>query len=226
MPRKNLTDVFVKSAKCLPTKNGKLVATEYADTKEAGLSLRVTPNGIRSWTYRYRLNSGHQRRVSLGKADVLSVADARRRVKKFKVAVDDGHDPAARKALERKDAVEIRNKETIKDIGDWYFHECEMGRRKPNLKRPKKASTIELERGYFDRHIAPTLGSLRAKDLARAAVQEFINNLSDNVSLSAAQRCKVILNSIYTFAQRNEITDRTMSTRICRLSRSSTTRSN
>jgi hypothetical protein len=79
MPTKNLTDAFVRSA--VPVKD-KL--TEYSDTNERGLCLRVTPAGVKSWTYRYRTPSGKQRRVSLGKLDVVSLASARKAVRKQK----------------------------------------------------------------------------------------------------------------------------------------------
>ena len=62
MPKAKLTDAFVKSAKAETNK-----LTEYADTHEKGLSLRVTPAGIKSWTFRYRNLAGHQKRVSIGK---------------------------------------------------------------------------------------------------------------------------------------------------------------
>ena len=51
---------------------------EYVDQKVPGLALRVTPNGAKSWTVRYR-HRGRLRRLMLGDLAVVSLADARAR---------------------------------------------------------------------------------------------------------------------------------------------------
>ena len=154
MPKQNLTDVFVKSAK---PDNGKL--TEYADTKERGLCLRVTPAGVKSWTYRYRLKSGQQRRLSLGKVENVSLADARTLVVNHRANVASGGDPVNDAKQSRQQAVEQSNRETVKDVGEWYFRECRKGRHRPNIRNPKRASTITNEYAYFERLIVPTFGT-------------------------------------------------------------------
>ena len=89
MPKLKLTDAFVRSAHPL---DGKL--TEYADTNEKGLALRVTPSGVKSWTFRYRNLAGQQKRISLGKLQDVSLSAARSRVVAQRASVATGGDPA------------------------------------------------------------------------------------------------------------------------------------
>lgn len=183
MPKVKLTDAFVKSAKAMPTVTGKLVVTEYADETISGLALRVTPAGVKSWTYRYR-SKGKQKCLSLGKADVVSLANARQAAKVEIGKVAAGGDPVRDELLAKAGSVENFALRTIKQVGDWYFQECAVGRRKPNAKgqRPKKQSTLELEQYYFDAHIVPTLGKHDLTDLARGHVQKFVNDLAKNAA--------------------------------------------
>ncbi|MEM1318332.1 MAG: Arm DNA-binding domain-containing protein, partial [Pseudomonadota bacterium] len=80
MPAKRLTDAFVRSAAPLAT-DGRSKLTEYADTVQRGLSLRVTAQGAKSWTFRYRTKlDGKQRRMSVGKWPDVTLAAAREAV--------------------------------------------------------------------------------------------------------------------------------------------------
>lgn len=203
MPKQKLTDAFVKSASAIKNK-----LTEYSDEKERGLCLRVTPTGIKSWTFRYRTKEGKQQRLSIGKLDDISLADARKRIIAHRAMVADGGDPVLEITLQKEKAQEAIGCETVKDIGDWYFKECRVGRHKPNAKGPKRESTLRTEQLYFDKQIVPRLGKRKLVDLTRASVQSFVNDLADNQSKSAARHCRVILHGIFAFAQRQDITDK------------------
>lgn len=204
MPRVKLTDATVRSAKPI---DGRL--TEYADTKENGLALRVTPAGVRSWTFRYRTKAGQQKRLSLGKADDISLAEARARVRKYRGQVADGRDPVAEAQQAKQDAIDALDRETVQEVGRWYFAECEAGRHRPNARQRKRQSTIDSERYYFERHILPGLGDRKLADLTRAMVQKFVNEveIDGRHSPSTARQCRVILHAIFAFAIRQEIVD-------------------
>lgn len=208
MPKRKLTDAFVKTAKPIKCKlTGKDKLTEYADTKEPGLCLRVSPAGAKSWTYRYRLQSGQQRRVTLGKVLDMGLAAARAMVVERRASVASGGDPANDAKLARLEAVEQRNRETVKDVGEWYFRECRKGRHRPNLKNPKRASTIDNEYAYFDKFIVPAFGTQKLASLTRSLIQGFVDDLADNQSNGAARQSRIILHGIFAFAQRHEVTD-------------------
>jgi len=201
MPKKRLTEAFVKSAKALTTDKGKVTVTEYADETTQGLALRVTPKGVKSWTYRYRAN-GIQKRLSLGKVDQVPLVDARKTAKAVIGQVASGVDPVMEKKLAKLASVENLGLRTVDQVWSLYDKECEAGRHRPKGK-PKRQSTLELERYYYNGTIAPTLGAFELADLQKAHIQKFISGLNK----SAAQRCQSILQSLFTFAQRNEIVD-------------------
>ena len=204
MPRKKLTDAFVKSAKPIKRK-----LTEYADEKERGLSLRVTPTGVKSWTYRYRLKSGEQRRMSLGKVDDVSLAEARNAIIDYRSQVGKGADPASLALLERQEAKEVRNRETVKDIGEWYFKACQIGTHRPSASpRPKRQGSIELQRRYFDKHVVPAFGRQKLRNLKRGIIQSFVDDIAANYSASAARHSRNVLNSIFNFAVWQEVADK------------------
>ena len=213
---RNFTDAFINSAEALPSKNGKLAVTEYRDSKVKGLSLRVTPTGAKSWTYRYRAN-GKQKRLSLGKIGIISLADARNAARQVIADVSNDGDPVLEKQLAKASDNENMELRTITQVGEWYFQECAVGRHRPNARRAKKQSTIQMEVNYFNRCIVPALGDFELDDLTRAHIQKFVNGLAKKVdpktgketgSNSAAVKCKVILHSLYNFAMRNDLVEK------------------
>lgn len=213
---RNFTDAFINSATALTSSNGKVAVTEYRDTKVKGLCLRVTPTGAKSWTYRYRAN-GKQKRLSLGKVAIVSLADARNAARQVIADVSNDGDPVLEKQLAKAFENESIQLQTIKQVGDWYFQECAVGRHRPNARGPKKKSTIDMEMGYFNRCIVPALGDFELDDLNRAHIQKFVNGLAKHAdpktgketgSNSTAVKCKVILHSLYNFAMRNDLVEK------------------
>src|SRR5690606_20575860 len=76
--------------------------TDYYDTQLAGLSLRVSPSGTKTWNLLYTRESDETRqRVKLGRYPALGVDDARKKALKAMSAVADGDDPADAKRARR-----------------------------------------------------------------------------------------------------------------------------
>lgn len=214
--KRNFTDAFIDSVKPLTNSDGKLVATEYHDLKVNGLRLRVSPKGGKSWSLRYRANGKH-RRLALGKLSIVSLADARNTARTVIAEVSNDIDPALEKQLAKASDQENMDLKTIKQVGEWYFQECAVGRHRPNARGPKKKSTIDMELGYFYRLIVPALGAFELDDLNRAHIQKYVNGLATKINLktgkktgsnSNALKCKVILHSLYNFAMRNDLVEK------------------
>lgn len=199
MPRVNLTDAFCRSAKAI---NGSL--TEYSDMKERGLALRVTPGGVKSWTFRYRNQAGEQKRVSLGRLDDVPLVKARAVAAVERGGVHEGEDPSRKRKAVKTKALIASKLETVQEIGERYFIEAEAGRHRPNA-RKKRASTLVGERRYFNRHVVPAFGKEHLADLTRARIQAFVNDVADDHSPSAARQARVVLQGIFTFAARQEL---------------------
>ena len=77
---------------------------EVTDTELVGFRLRVQPSGHRSYYLVYRLASGQKKRIRIGPADALSVAQARDLAMKYAAQAIAGTDPQAAKQQAREAA--------------------------------------------------------------------------------------------------------------------------
>ena len=124
---------------------------DVIDPTVAGLTLRVSDQGHRTWYFRYRLPDGRQPRLKLGTYPSTDIRCARDRAQEARRIVEGGHDPAeiARKAAAEARSAKIR---TFDDLTQAYFRACEDGTWIPKGKR-KKDKTIASERALYSRHI-------------------------------------------------------------------------
>jgi integrase len=137
-----------------------------------GFGFYVQPSGSKTYFVDYRVD-GARRRMTIGKHGPITADEAR------KLAKDTLGPVALQKAdplLERKTR---RASLTVAQLCDQYMKAAEkgliLGRRK---KRPKKASTIEIDRGRVARHIKPLLGNKLVIDLTRTDVTKFMRDVA------------------------------------------------
>src|SRR5215469_9397898 len=81
-----LTDRFCDRAKSLGAQ------TDYFDENVSGLALRVSAQGVKSWTLHFG-PTGKRARITLGRYPSTSLANARALALDAKAAVADGHYP-------------------------------------------------------------------------------------------------------------------------------------
>lgn len=137
-----------------------------------GFGVYIHPTGRRTYFVDYRVDSA-RRRMTIGTHGVLTTEQAR------KLAIETMGGVVLQKAdplLERKTR---RASLTVAQLCDQYMKAAEkgliLGRRK---NRPKKASTIEIDRGRISRHIKPLLGNKLVIDLCRADVTKFMRDVA------------------------------------------------
>lgn len=210
MPKIKLTDNFCKTAK------PQIKLLEYWDIKTQGLCFRITPGGSKSWSIRYRDLTNKQVRLSLGRYPAVGLADARTRAFEVFASIGDGQDPAKERrhaklaALEEAQAEKLR---TIQGLGEDYFRAAKEGRHRKNSSsargkpKVKAASSLRLERGYFDRLVLPKFGKTPITDLRRFHIQKYVDELQDNQSTAAAVQCLKILRQIYNYADFLDVVD-------------------
>ncbi|WP_274626542.1 tyrosine-type recombinase/integrase [Arvimicrobium flavum] len=138
-----------------------------------GFGAYIHPTGRRTYFVDYRTGDGARRRMTIGKHGVLTTEQAR------KVAIETLGGIVLQKAdplLERKTR---RASLTVAELCDQYMKAAEkgliLGRRR---NRPKKASTIEIDRGRIARHIKPLLGNKLVIDVTRADITKFVRDVS------------------------------------------------
>src|SRR5216684_8411526 len=82
-----------------------------------------------------------------------------------------GRDPAEERAQQRKAL-------TVKELCDRYLAAAEKGLILGKGNRPKKASSLYVDRGRINRHILPLLGSKRVPDLKAADINRFMADVA------------------------------------------------
>lgn len=194
MPASKLTRALCDAAK---SERGR--QTAFADSEVRGLELRVSGTGAKSWSFRYRTKLGRQARVRLGVySREFNVGEARAAARRCLVDVEKGEDPA-RKA---RTAKLTAHQEPIKSFGDLaaaYFKATEAGRY-----RPKRESSLEMERCNYRVHVKPALGKVPIEELSRRMIKLALERIFDCGAPSSALRSQALIRQILTYGVHEE----------------------
>jgi len=161
MPSKNLTDRFLAGVKVD-------VRTNYFDTKVAGLCLRVSPAGSKSWWFIYRVNGGGPQWLPLGSYPSLALAAARAAGKTHRKAVDvDKRDPIAeQKAAARAAKTPTAPVLTVRTFAKAFI----------TFQKGKK-KTWQNDEGKLNRYVLPAWGDLPIASITREMIAELLTDL-------------------------------------------------
>lgn len=179
---KTLIDAFLRGAKA-PSR-GRL---ELTDQRCPGLVFRITPNNIRSWSFRFRdPRSGRPTRATIGPYPAISLAEARDQALFLRQQVAIGKNPVEEKRLSQAEA----GSKTFKHLAERYLFEYS--------KRFKK-SFREDERN-INLHLLPKWKSRSFEDIQRRDVVELLEGLVKTGKHTLANRVQALISSIYAFA--------------------------
>jgi integrase len=190
---KKLTDRTLQALR--PPTSGRLAIVD-AETK--GLTLRVTPGGIKSWSVRYRPRGGQRQQIhTMGSYPAVGLADARRRAQAVLAAARDGRDLPAeelRAAEEGKKAAATAR--TVSQLAAEFVE----GYAKTNHRRWKATEQL------ITNHILPRLGDRAAGSVRRADIVELLDHMEHEKGLGAqVNRTGTTLSAIFRFALEREI---------------------
>ncbi len=177
MPHHKLTDMFVKTAKAPP--QGQV---DYFDPALPGFSLRVTSNGVKTWTLFYRVD-GKQVRQSLGRYPALTLADARKRAGAAQDLLDAGKDPRLEAERERRESTEARAN-TVEVVAKRFF--AEIGAAEPETQSKGKGrkakeplrTAADIKR-ILDRFILSRFGERPIGDVTRRELIALFDTIAD-----------------------------------------------
>lgn len=172
-----LTDRTIRALKPAPQR------IEVFDDKIPGLALRVTPQGIKSWSLRYRVGGQQMPRLTLGRYPTVTLEKARKKAQLELRAVDGGANPAAEKRA-------IRQGETVADLATEYLEKHA---------KVKKRSWREDDR-YLNAEVLPTWKHRKVKELTRRDVRVLIDGIADRGSPISANRCLALVRKMLNYA--------------------------
>ena len=149
------------------------------DALIGGLALRVSPQGQKTWSVRYRIGR-RLRRLTIGGYPVLSLADARQRAKDALKMASDGVDPVLAKQ-ERRDA------DTFGDFAKTYISE--------HAKPRKKSWKVDQMR--LDIDVLPAWKHRPMKEITRRDVRELLDTIAARPAPIVANRVRSLLHKLF-----------------------------
>ncbi len=174
-----LTDAKIKALK-------PLAGSRYSKADGDGLMLDITPAGVKSWVFRYRLN-GKREKVVIGRYPDVTLKSARDERKKLAGQVQAGKSPATERKLQKAG---LSTDPTVKEFGERYYTEQAI----KNWKDP-----FHIRR-YLDNEIFPTLGAKALKDVNALDVQALVYRKRDKGHVSSAIQLRMVIKQIFDYA--------------------------
>ncbi len=169
-------------------KPGKAAPTLLGDGN--GLYLQITPPGVKSWIYRYRLR-GKTRSMGLGSIYTYSLDDARKRARECRVLVDRGVDPIDARASEVREQNAVvppseaapRPKKTDYELKT--FRWCADAYLLQLKDAHRNAKHSAQWRSTLEKYAYPLLGSKPVDEITSAHVVEVLEPLFSRIPTTA-----------------------------------------
>jgi integrase len=148
-----------------------------------GFGIFVQPSGSRTYFVDYRNRDGIRKRMTIGRHGKITAEEARKLAIATLGETVKGRDPA-------EDRVQQRKALTVKELCDRYLAAAEKGLVLGKGDRPKKASSLYVDRGRINRHIVPLLGNKRVQSLRSADINKFIEDVATGKSATIEKTSK------------------------------------
>jgi integrase len=173
-----------------------------------GLSLRITPNGLKVWQFRYRFN-GIRRRMDLGHYPAISLAEARTRHGEAMQDLEHSIDPGRQALTEKHKLKAIPNfKDMILEL--W---EAELRH---------KRSGIETKR-LLEKDIVPHWGNRKVSEIKRRDIVLLLDGIAKRGPI-IRNRVHSALTRLFNFSAERGVIEDSPCTRIRKLPETSKTR--
>jgi Arm DNA-binding domain/Phage integrase, N-terminal SAM-like domain len=148
-----------------------------------GFGVFVQPSGSRTYFVDYRNRDGIRKRTTIGRHGKITVDRARKLAIATLGETVKGGDPAEERAQQRKAL-------TVQELCDRYLAAAEKGLIFGQGNRPKKASSLYVDRGRINRHILPLLGKMRVQTLKPADINKFVEDVASGKTATIQKTSK------------------------------------
>ena len=158
------------------------------------LTIRVSPNGNKSWLYLYNFD-GRDRWMTLGSYPAMTVAQAHEAVGKAKRARELGIDPG-------KETTEMHRAEraapTVAELAADYLE---------LYAKPRKRSA-DRDEELLNRNVLPTWGAHKANSITRGDAARLLDGIVARGAPVAANRTRSVLSTMFRWALERELVER------------------
>jgi integrase len=186
--RQILTDATCKTK---PPATGRL---EIADLRQAGLALRITSNGARSFAFRFRHPDTRQPlRITIGTYPTTTLEAARKRAREMAAQVEAGISPIEHKRVEREKAPT----RSFEALAERYLRE--------HAERHKRPRSVAEDSRNLRIHVLPQWGKRDFRNIRRSDIIELIEGIVGDGKHTAANRVHALVSSIFNFAVDSEL---------------------
>ena len=181
--KKKLTDFQIKNMKALDKR--------YTEWGDRGFGVRVTPNGVKTFIFKYRFD-GKVRWMTLGTYPKMALADAHEAHADAWKVLRQGLDPGA-KAIEEREAE--RQAHTVADLADEYLEKWA---------KPRKRSW-RTDKRILEKDVLPEWGRRKANDITKRNVIELLDAIVDRGAPIMANRTLAVTRRMFNFAIERDI---------------------
>lgn len=157
-----------------------------------GLSLAVSPEGGKSWHFRYSWK-GKQKRLSLGTYPEVTLRQARTRRDQARELVARGINPRKQRTQDRLEALRSEAYTFQKVFDQWFEF------RKLSLK-PGRQSTQEQIQRIFNKDLLPALGPLSVYEIRRSDLLDVLEDIERRSAFTTAEKCRTWLHQMFRYA--------------------------
>lgn len=186
MPKHNLTPGFISSLKTEKQ-------TDFYDEHTAGLGLRISPGGTKTFFYRYRFK-GKTRRFTIDRfSKSFTLSDARAKVDELRSYVKKGGDPQGERQAEKY----TERPKTIGELAEQFKLQYISKELKKSTQSSYKCRLKKIEDKFSKSFI---------DDLTRAEIKRFLKDIAEKQPYNA-NRVQAIFSKMYSFAIKEEYTE-------------------
>lgn len=157
-----------------------------------GFGVRVTPKGVRSFVYQYRLRGRPARRLTIGRYGQLTPDQARTIARDYSLSVREGVDPVEAQRKKARDARSLGFRSYVDRFAEGY------------LKDAWPDSWADAK-GRLTNHVIPKIGSKALPEITATDIGDVLDEIRDRKAL--ARNVYVLLKLLFDWAAAPERRD-------------------